>query len=93
MKKQITRVSAHQSAKVIAALYVLFFVPFALVGALILMFGNHTGSAFSSIFLLLAPILYGVFGYVFFALFCWLYNIVAQRLGGVEFVVTDMPNE
>ena len=35
------------------------------------------------IFLLFVPILYGVFGFVFTALFCGIYNWTARRLGGI----------
>ena len=36
------------------------------------------------------PFLLGVFGYLFGALFCWLYNQVAQRIGGIEFSLEDV---
>lgn len=39
MKKQITRIAVHQSSKVIAALYIIFTLPFALIGVIGMMFG------------------------------------------------------
>ncbi len=39
------------------------------------------------IFMLFAPLLYGVIGYVCVALFSWIYNLVAQKFGGIEIEV------
>jgi hypothetical protein len=39
--------------------------------------------------LVLAPILYGVIGAVVNALMAWLYNKVAERLGGIELHLED----
>jgi len=30
------------------------------------------------------PILYGAMGFVFGAVFAWIYNVVAKRVGGIE---------
>ncbi len=39
--------------------------------------------------LLLAPILYGVLGALVNAMMAWIYNIVAERLGGIELTLDD----
>jgi cation transporter-like permease len=39
--------------------------------------------------LLLAPVLYGVLGALVNALMAWIYNIVAERLGGIEITLED----
>jgi hypothetical protein len=39
--------------------------------------------------LFLAPILYGVLGALVNALMAWIYNIVAERLGGIEITLED----
>jgi len=39
--------------------------------------------------LILAPILYGVLGALVNALMAWIYNIVAERLGGIEITLED----
>jgi hypothetical protein len=31
------------------------------------------------------PILFGVVGFIFLAISCWLYNLVAARIGGIAF--------
>lgn len=88
MKKQILRIAPHQSAKVIAVLYILLTLPFALIGIIGMVFGSPE----SFLFLALSPIIYGVFGYIFCALFFWLYNIVANRIGGIEFETKNSPD-
>jgi hypothetical protein len=37
----------------------------------------------------LAPILYGILGALVNALMAWVYNLVAERLGGVEIFLED----
>jgi len=39
--------------------------------------------------LILAPILYRVLGALVNALMAWIYNIVAERLGGIEITLED----
>ena len=86
MRQQIVRLSVHQTSKVLAALYALMglvLVPFFLVvGA-----ASPEGAGFGLGFALLLPVIYGAFGYVFVALGCWLYNVVASRVGGIELVL------
>ena len=43
-------------------------------------------------FLIFAPILYGAVGYVGSALFAAIYNVLAKRVGGVEFESVDQPS-
>jgi hypothetical protein len=40
---------------------------------------------------MLLPILYGLGGFVVTAIFCWLYNAVAKRLGGIEIDLSSEP--
>ncbi len=35
------------------------------------------------LFVLLVPILYGIGGFILTAIFCWIYNWVARRIGGI----------
>ena len=97
MKKQIATISAHQSAKVLAILYVILTLPFCLIGIIgyiVSMLGASPdpaspGPTFPFGLLIFMPIIYGSMGYVFFAIFCWVYNFVAKRVGGFEFTVTE----
>jgi len=96
MKKQISNISSHQTSKVFALLYVLFTIPFALIGVLGFLFGSPTEMAngqpqmqFPWMFLVFAPLIYGGLGYVFTRLGCVAYNFIAKRFGGIEFTVTE----
>ena len=88
MKKQIKHFSVLQTSKVLAILYgviAIIFVPFLLIPALV----NGNGGPMV-IFSLAAPLLYAIIGFIFTALFCWIYNILAKYVGGIEFVLEDV---
>ena len=95
MKRQITHISPHQSAKVIAGLYALLISPAILVGVFgflgSLLFKQGILQSLPFLFLILAPFIYGFFAYILFGLFALLYNFLAKHIGGIEFVVTDLP--
>lgn len=94
MKKQITRISPHQSSKVMAVLYVIFTLPLAAVGVIALLAGYSDGHhGFNPWFMVGAPLIYGLVGYVFCVVGCWIYNAVARRIGGIEFTVTDLADD
>lgn len=46
--------------------------------------GRTTVIEFSPIFFVLLPLIYGVLGWIFTALFCLVYNLAAGITGGVE---------
>jgi hypothetical protein len=84
---QITRFAVHQTAKVVALLYLCFtiiFIPFFLTVAFA---GEDLGAM--RWFFLFAPVVYGVLGYLFTAFACVLYNVLAKRVGGIEFTLVD----
>lgn len=86
MRQQIVRLSVHQTSKVLAVLYALMglvLVPIFMLASL----ASPEGAGFGLGLALLFPVIYGVFGYVFVALGCWLYNVVASRVGGIELVL------
>jgi hypothetical protein len=78
-------------AKIMGAIYgslALIFVPlFLLAGLGSLLAGNRSG-AFSGIaaicLAILAPILYGIMGFVMGAFSAWVYNFFAKRIGGLR---------
>ena len=83
MRQQIVRLSPLQTAKTMAALYGLMgfiFIPFFYV-AMSMAPGESRPGAF---FLILAPLAYAAFGFVFVAIGCLLYNFVANFTGGIE---------
>lgn len=87
MKKQITRISPHQTAKVAAVFYMLFCLIFVPIGILMLIFGGKERLA--GLLFFAAPVLYGVMGYLFVGLACLVYNLIARFVGGIEFTVQE----
>ena len=91
MKKQIVNVSMMQSAKVAAVLYLVISIPIVLIMALGMMFSGGIGTFFGSIFLIvLMPVLYAVFGFVFTLIGAFVYNLVAAKIGGIEYTTTEV---
>ena len=50
---------------------------------------NETGVGFGIGFALLLPLFYGLLGFVFTALGCIIYNLVAGWVGGIEIEIGD----
>jgi len=98
MKKQITRLSPHQNAKVCAVLFAILTLPFMLIGLLMLNFmptpptpEGRAAVHFPVFFFILAPVIYAVMGYIMTAIGCLIYNLVVKLTGGLEFVVQENP--
>jgi hypothetical protein len=89
MKKQITRISVIQSSKIVTAIYFLFSFLYTLVGIPLLIFGGDHMRVMAIIYIAM-PIFMAILGFLFFALFCLVYNLIAKWLGGFEFEVTEM---
>lgn len=89
MKKQIVFIAPRQTAKVIAILWIAFTLPFVAAMALAL-FASGAPNRPNPASLLIFPLLYGVFGYLFTLIGAWLYNQVARRFGGIEYETSEM---
>ena len=81
MRYRITRFGVHETALVVAVLY--FVLAILFVPIVYLISRAQTTGAFPPIVLIIGPICYGIFGYIFSAIGCWLYNIVASWTGGI----------
>lgn len=85
MKKRIKRFSVIQTAKLLAALYfvgtAIFMIPFGLI---MMAVGGQNSMPFGGLMVLILPVIYGIMGFVFVAVSCLLYNLVASKIGGVE---------
>lgn len=90
MKKQITRISILQSAKITTALYVVIGFLYTLLGVPMILFGGDK-LRIMGIFYAFMPVIMAIFGFIFFCIFAALYNLLAKWLGGFEFEVTDAP--
>jgi hypothetical protein len=77
-----------QTAKVIAALYALLGLVEGVI-LVILSLRHPQHHLRVAVFLAIgAPILFAVFGFIFMVIICWLYNLVAARIGGIAFELT-----
>lgn len=86
MKKQIERLSPHQNGKVLGILMavssLILFVPFMLVASSF----APPGTAGPGIgMMLIIPVFYLVFTYLWVAVTCWLYNLLVKQVGGIEY--------
>ena len=88
MKKQVISVSMFQTAKVMAALYFVISLPFLVIMGLGMLFSSAPGMGFAM--MLVFPILYAVFGFLFTLLGAWIYNMVASKMGGFEFTTVEV---
>ena len=83
-KRQIKRLPPHQNAKVFAVLFavtsLVFVLPFALFAS-----AMPGGNPFGGMFILLAPLIYLVIGYLMTAVWCLIYNLLAKYTGGIEY--------
>lgn len=86
MKKQITKFSIHQTSKVFGILYFVFSALIAIPWGIYILATVGAGDA---LIMFLIPILYLIFGYIGFAIFSFIYNLVASAFGGIEFTIDE----
>jgi hypothetical protein len=85
MRQRVRRFGVGQTAKVAGVLYALMglvAVPIFLVATLVAPSEAEVGLGIG--FALLLPLLYGLLGFVFTAIGCIIYNLVAGWVGGIE---------
>jgi hypothetical protein len=91
MSKRLTRIAPWQAGKVFAIIYFVlsFFVviPLALFSATVP--SNAPGPHFGIGFVIVLPFMYALGGLIFVPLGCWIYNLAAKLVGGLEIDVTD----
>ena len=89
---QIKKFGVLQTAKIAAIMYFLisliFVIPFGLI-ALVSSFASRgregvAGALFGGVFIIFMPIVYAALGFVFVAIGCLFYNLVAKYVGGIE---------
>lgn len=89
MNVQIVRISLFQTAKVIAALYfVVTCIAVALYGVALLVSPALRGQT-SLVAVVVSPLLYALFAFVFTFIAAWLYNQVAKVVGGIEYTTAE----
>lgn len=86
MKKQITHISLHQTAKVLAIMIFIFSAVFLIPMGIISLF---TPDRQAAAVLFILPFIYFAVSYVTWYIWGWLYNLVASHFGGIEYDVTN----
>lgn len=88
---RIRRFNVMKTATVVAVMYMvivaIFVIPFAIFALLISATGTPQAQQFfggSIIFGLFAILAYGLFGWIFTAIACYIYNVAAGWVGGIE---------
>ncbi len=87
MKKQITYISVHSSSRLLGLLNFLIAAMICTPTA-ILSFLLTRNVEFLAI--LLIPFVIWMVGYVFSALFAWIYNFAAKQCGGFEYFTQEL---
>lgn len=90
MKKQILSIAPGQTAKALILVYLTFSVPIVLLG-MVVAFIKYGSVELSTIFS--ALLLNAILGFVLLWIACHAYNWVAARFGGIEVVLSDVPEE
>lgn len=87
MKKQVSSISIKQSSKFMAVMYfimtAIFLIPLGI-------FTMIQGEVQAGGILLVLPFVYGIVGFIFFALFAFIYNVIAEMVGGIEVSIKDI---
>ena len=92
MTKKLSRIAPWQAGKLFALVYFVLSLIFVVPMELIALLGPKPagpGPHFSPALIILFPFLYALAGLVFVPLGCWIYNVAAKLVGGLEVTVTD----
>ncbi|SDV50962.1 hypothetical protein [Chitinasiproducens palmae] len=90
MRKQISYIAPGQTAKSLILIYLTFSVPIVLLAVVVAFFRYGEiplGTVFSAL------IFNALIGFVLLWIACHAYNWVASRFGGIEIVLSDLPEE
>ncbi len=88
MKYQVAKMSIAQTAKVAAILYAVMGLVHFVIGVFIILFGKGPAIGVGILFIFM-PVLAAIFGFIGVAIVCWIYNIIASKMGGIEFELTE----
>ena len=90
MKKQVTRVSPQQTSKVLAVFYFFASLPFVIYLSISSALSEKHNIGTVVFMLILMPLIYMIFGYLFTLYGAWIYNHIAKRLGGIEVTINEV---
>jgi hypothetical protein len=81
LQYRLTRLGIHSTAIIVGLVY--FILAIVCVPIFYLAMRNAPNGGIPGAAIVIAPVLYGIFGYVFTAIGCWLYNLIASWTGGM----------
>ena len=89
--KEIKRIDPLSTGKMLGAIYfiggLVILLPVGVISIVPLMLSESGSGSFGTmgmVFMLGAPVIYGVFAFVSGVITAWLYNIVAKHMGGIQ---------
>ncbi len=88
MKTQIVHISKLQTAKVMALLYLVISIPMVLLTVLPALLMSRPQPLGWGLMLMM-PVMYTIFGFIFTFVGAWIYNGVAGWIGGIEFTISN----
>ncbi|MGB9379178.1 hypothetical protein [Candidatus Binatus sp.] len=74
-----------QTAKVVAVIYAVMFAIFGVIEFLAFMRMGPRRPPHMAIVLVVMPIVGAIFSFIGVAISCWVYNMIAPRIGGIAF--------
>jgi predicted Co/Zn/Cd cation transporter (cation efflux family) len=88
MQRRVTRIAPWQAGKFFAVLYfimgLLFAIPVAFFSA-----AAPEQAGFGVGFAIALPFVYALSGLIFVPIACWIFNLVAKLVGGLDFEVVE----
>lgn len=96
-KTRVKKIGVLQTSVISAIIF--FFLSLVLVLPMLLItgiaggFSDNMGFAFGGIIMIFMPIIYGIMGFLMTALWCWIYNVIAKRIGGIEVELETMEEQ
>ena len=90
MRVQVSRISIYQNAKFLAVIYMPIGIVYFLIGIVFLLRGGDYFRLTGVVFLL-APIWMSGLVVVTHVFMATIYNFIASKIGGVEFELTELP--
>lgn len=93
-KKRVKKIGVLQTSLISAIIFfflsLILVVPMILIMGIAGVFSDNMGFAFGGLLMIFMPIMYAIMAFLMTALWCWMYNVVAKRLGGIEIEVEVM---
>ena len=87
MQRRVTRIAPWQAGKFFAVLYFILGLIFAIPLALFSQVAGQSG--FGIGFAIALPFGYAIGALIFVPLSCWIFNMVARLVGGLDFEVVE----